>query len=66
VLRLSGFFTEPALSADDIHRVVGDPARFAATAIADTLTVVSWKIGYGRRCEQHVDVLASLEPDVCL
>jgi len=27
---------------------------------------VSWNIAYGRECEQHADVLASLEPDVCL
>ena len=66
VLRLFGFFTEPALSDDEIHRVVGEPDRIAARAIADTLTLVSWNIAYGRRCERHADVLASLEPDVCL
>ena len=66
VLRLFGFFTEPALSDDEIHRVVGEPDRIAAPATADTLTLVSWNIAYGRRCERHADVLASLEPDVCL
>ena len=65
-LRLSGFLTEPALRDDEIHRVEGDPHRFAATGIPDTLTLVSWNIGYGRRCERHVDLLASLAPDVCL
>jgi endonuclease/exonuclease/phosphatase family metal-dependent hydrolase len=66
VLRLSGFFTEPALSADEIHRIDGEPDREAASALAETLTLVSWNIAYGRKCEQHADVLASLEPDVCL
>ena len=66
VLRLSGFFTEPALSADNIHRIDGEPDREAPSALAETLTLVSWNIAYGRTCEQHADVLASLEPDVCL
>jgi endonuclease/exonuclease/phosphatase family metal-dependent hydrolase len=66
ILRLSGFLSEPALSADEIHRIDGEPDREAARALADTLTLVSWNIAYGRKCEQHADVLASLEPDVCL
>ena len=65
VLRLSGFLTEPALSDEEIHRVTGEPDRIAARA-AETLTLVSWNIAYGRRCERHADVLASLDPDVCL
>jgi endonuclease/exonuclease/phosphatase family metal-dependent hydrolase len=66
VLRLSGLFTEPALRADEIHRIDGEPDREAASALAETLTLVSWNIAYGRKCEQHADVLVSLEPDVCL
>jgi endonuclease/exonuclease/phosphatase family metal-dependent hydrolase len=66
VIRLSGFFTEPALSADEIHRIDGEPDREALSATPETLTLVSWNIAYGRRCERHADVLASLEPDVCL
>ena len=66
LLRLSGFLSEPALNADDIHRIDGEPDRQAAGAPADTLTLVSWNIAYGRKCEQHAEVLASLEPDVCL
>jgi endonuclease/exonuclease/phosphatase family metal-dependent hydrolase len=66
VLRLSGFFTEPTLTADEIHRIDGEPDRAAAPEAAETLTLVSWNIAYGRQCEQHADVLASLEPDVCL
>src|SRR4029453_16500339 len=66
ILRLPGFFSEPGLNADEIHRVDGEPEREAASAPAETLTVVSWNIAYGRKCEQHADVLASLEPDVCL
>lgn len=66
VLRLAGFFTEPALSDDEIHAVAGQPDRCAALPLADTLTVVSWNLDYGRDCERHADVLASLEPDVCL
>jgi endonuclease/exonuclease/phosphatase family metal-dependent hydrolase len=66
VLRLAGFFTEPALSADDIHRIDGEPNRRAAASLAETLTLVSWNIAYGRKCEQHSEILVSLEPDVCL
>ena len=66
ILRLSGFFSEPALNADDIHRIDGEPDREAASAPADTLTLVSWNLAYGRKCERHADVLVSLEPDVCL
>lgn len=66
VLRISGFFIEPALNEDEIHRVVGDTDRFAELPVSDTLTLVSWNLAYGRKCERHVDVLASLEPDVCL
>src|SRR4029450_8333580 len=66
VFRLSGFFTEPALSADEIHQIDGEPDREAVSATPETLTLVSWNIAYGRRCERHADVLASLEPDVCL
>ena len=66
MFRLSGFLTEPALSADVIHRVAGEPDRIAAPAVSDTLILVSWNIAYGRQCERHADVLASLEADVCL
>jgi hypothetical protein len=31
--RLTGFFTDPALKADDIHRIVGRPAAVAAPAV---------------------------------
>ena len=66
VLRLSGFFTEPALSDDEIHGVTGEPGLVAAPAIAETLTLVSWNIAYGRNCERHAEVLASFDADVCL
>jgi endonuclease/exonuclease/phosphatase family metal-dependent hydrolase len=66
VLRLAGFFTETALSADDIHRVDGEPDRRAAASVGETVTLVSWNIAYGRKCERHAEVLASLQPDVCL
>ena len=66
VLRLSGFFTEPALTDDQIHRVAGEPDRCCAPPLPEAITVVSWNIAYGRRCERHAEVLASLEPDVCL
>ncbi len=66
LLRLAGFFTEPALSADEIHRIDGEPDRRAAASLAETITLVSWNIAYGRKCEQHAEILASLEPNVCL
>lgn len=66
VLRLWGFFTEPVLGADEIHRIEGEPERYAAVPSADTVTLVSWNIAYGRECEQHGDVVASLDADVCL
>ena len=66
MLRLSGFFTEPALSDDEIHRVTGEPGLAAAPVMTETLTLVSWNLAYGRKCERHADVLASFDADVCL
>jgi hypothetical protein len=57
--------TEPALSDDEIHRVTGEPDRVGAPPISEALTLVSWNIAYGRKCERHADVLASFDPDVC-
>jgi endonuclease/exonuclease/phosphatase family metal-dependent hydrolase len=48
--RLTGFFTDPALRAADIHRIAGSPAAVVASApIPERLQVVSWNIERGVR-----------------
>jgi endonuclease/exonuclease/phosphatase family metal-dependent hydrolase len=66
ILRLSGVLREPVLTAEDIHRISGEPDREAPSLPRETVTVVSWNIAYGLDCEQHAEVLASVAPDVCL
>jgi endonuclease/exonuclease/phosphatase family metal-dependent hydrolase len=65
--RLTGFFTDPALRADDIHRIVGRPAAVAApAALPNRLTVVSWNIERGVRFAGVLDTLEKLDADVLL
>ena len=65
--RLTGFFTDPALSADDIHKIVGRPATVAAPAgLPERLDVVSWNIERGVRFAGVLDTLRTLDADVLL
>ena len=65
--RLTGFLTEPALRADDIHAIMGRPAAVAAPAVLpDRLAVVSWNIERGVRFAGVLDTLKKLNADVLL
>ena len=64
--RLGGFFTEPVLTDETIHRVTGSLDRVTAPEDWLELTIVSWNIAYGRHAERVVDVLERMSPDVCL
>ena len=65
--RLTGFFTDPALGADDIHKIVGRPAAVAAPAgLPERLDVVSWNIERGVRFAGVLDTLRTLDADVLL
>lgn len=65
-VRLHGFFTEPALTDEAIHRVTGNIDRVRTPAAATELTIVSWNIAYGRHADRVRDVLERMSPDVCL
>jgi endonuclease/exonuclease/phosphatase family metal-dependent hydrolase len=65
--RLTGFFTDPALRADDIHKIVGSPAAVTAPAVLpEQLDVVSWNIERGVRFAGVLDTLKKLDADVLL
>jgi len=65
--RLTGFFTEPALTGDDIHKIVGRPAAVASPAVLpERLAVVSWNIERGVRFAGVLDTLKTLDADVLL
>lgn len=65
--RLTGFFTDPALRADDIHKIVGRPAAVVAAArIPERLHVVSWNIERGVRFAGVLNTLRKLDADVLL
>lgn len=66
-LRVLGFATEPWLSGDDIHRVVGEPARVAHVARpAPDLKVVTWNIERGVEYDNVLSVLRRVDADVLL
>ena len=65
--RLTGFLTEPALRANDIHTIMGRPAAVAAPAVLpERLAVVSWNIERGVRFAGVLDTLKKLNADVLL
>jgi endonuclease/exonuclease/phosphatase family metal-dependent hydrolase len=65
--RLTGFFTDPTLRADDIHKIVGSPAAVTAPAVLpEQLDVVSWNIERGVRFAGVLDTLKKLDADVLL
>lgn len=64
--RLRGFFTEPTLSDESIHRATGILDRVKQPVEWTELTIVSWNIAYGRHAERILDVLERMSPDVCL
>src|SRR5215207_3845971 len=64
-LRLLGFFTGPWLNTGDIHRVTGDPSRFARNVSRDLL-VVTWNVERGTAYHAVLEVLNGLDADVIL
>ena len=65
-LRVLGFFTDPWLSARDIHQVVGEPSRFERTVTTADLQVVTWNIERGLAYDAILAVLRRLDADVIL
>jgi endonuclease/exonuclease/phosphatase family metal-dependent hydrolase len=66
-LRVFGFMSDPWLANDQIHRIIGEPARVerAGTALQD-LNVVTWNIERGSAYDAVLSVLRGLDPDVVL
>jgi endonuclease/exonuclease/phosphatase family metal-dependent hydrolase len=67
LVRLTGHVTDPMLDADQIHAVIGEPARFERDAPTDgRLTVVSWNIAQGKRYDEIRNALRDLDADIYL
>jgi endonuclease/exonuclease/phosphatase family metal-dependent hydrolase len=66
-LRVFGFMSDPWLANDEIHRIVGEPARVARAGTAlQNLNVVTWNIERGSAYDAVLSVLRGLDPDVVL
>jgi endonuclease/exonuclease/phosphatase family metal-dependent hydrolase len=66
-VRVFGFVTDPLLGDEEIHRVVGEPARIERRAPTGVgLNIVTWNIERGKEYEKILSVLRSLDPDVVL
>lgn len=65
--RLVGHVTEPSLSSDEIHQVVGESARETALSRAPgALSVVTWNIERGQAFDGVLDTLRRLDADIYL
>jgi endonuclease/exonuclease/phosphatase family metal-dependent hydrolase len=66
-LRVFGFVTDPWLSDDEIHRVVGDSSRVHRAAMpGEALKVVTWNIERGSAYDAILSTISLLDPDVLL
>jgi endonuclease/exonuclease/phosphatase family metal-dependent hydrolase len=66
-VRVFGVVTDRLLSNEEIHRVVGEPARIERRVPADVdLNVVTWNIERGKAYDKVLSVLRSLDPDIVL
>ncbi|HEY7498596.1 MAG TPA: endonuclease/exonuclease/phosphatase family protein [Vicinamibacterales bacterium] len=66
-LRLFGFFVDPWLSNEQIHRVVGEPDRVnRSKSDASDLKIVTWNIERGLAYGSILAVLRQLDADVLL
>src|SRR5882762_5093834 len=66
-LRLVGFVTDPLLSREEIHRVVGEPSRLAGSPqVRHDLKLITWNIERGQAYESVLEVLKTLDADVLL
>jgi endonuclease/exonuclease/phosphatase family metal-dependent hydrolase len=67
IFRLAGYFTEPQLRDEEIHRITGEPSRIALPAVTrQPLTVVTWNIQRGVQFEGILAALRMLDADVLL
>jgi endonuclease/exonuclease/phosphatase family metal-dependent hydrolase len=65
--RVIGFLTESWLSDDEIHRVIGEPARIEqAWELGPSIEVVTWNIERGTAYESVLAELRALDADVLL
>ena len=66
-VRIFGFVTDPLLSDEEIHRVVGEAARIERRAPTGVdLNIVTWNIERGIEFDKILSVLRSLDPDIVL
>jgi endonuclease/exonuclease/phosphatase family metal-dependent hydrolase len=66
-LRVIGFFTEPWLSDEEIHRVIGEPARVARGWEPGTsIDVATWNVERGTAYDAILAELRALDADVLL
>jgi endonuclease/exonuclease/phosphatase family metal-dependent hydrolase len=66
-LRVFGFITGPWLSNDEIHRVIGEPARVAhVLKNVQDVNVVTWNIERGSAYDDVLSVLRRVDADVLL
>jgi endonuclease/exonuclease/phosphatase family metal-dependent hydrolase len=66
LLRLVGFAADPLLDREEIHAIVGEPARLASSSGGTPVAVVSWNIAQGKRYEQVLQTLLELDADIYL
>lgn len=66
IFRLFGHFTDPRAGDRDIHRIIGEPARFNSLAGDESRRVVTWNIEYGARFDRVVDEIRRLDADLYL
>jgi endonuclease/exonuclease/phosphatase family metal-dependent hydrolase len=67
LVRLLGYATEPLLSNEEIHRVVGESARIQQIPQNDEhLSVVTWNIARGHAFEAILETLRRLDADILL
>jgi endonuclease/exonuclease/phosphatase family metal-dependent hydrolase len=66
-LRVFGFLTDPWLSKNDIHKVIGELSRVVRdTAPSRDLKVVTWNIERGQAYDEILTALRQLDADVLL
>jgi endonuclease/exonuclease/phosphatase family metal-dependent hydrolase len=67
LFRLFGYASDPTLTAEQVHAIVGEPARFTRTPPPGRpLTVVTWNIAQGTRYERIRDGLETIDADIYL
>src|SRR5688572_22224879 len=67
LLRVFGFVTDPLLSEEEIHRIVGEPARVTGSRIRpDDLKIVTWNIERGDAYDSVLATLRTLNADILL